>query len=91
MSLKNLRRQIDLLDSEILKLIAKRMAYCKQTRAFKQNIEDSVREEVMKKKWLSEAKKFGLSDDFALGLLEHLLIESKHLQKEPYPDPTQDK
>jgi chorismate mutase len=81
-TLSDLRNQIDALDHGILKMIAKRYECVMEVRERKDHIEDPNREEILRNRWKEEAKELGLSEEFALDLLERILAESKRLQSE---------
>jgi len=82
MNLKELRRQIDALDREILAKVTERLQLCRRTVMEKKHIEDADRESALKILWQSEARSLGLSESFALALLTQILTESKRIQRE---------
>ncbi|MFA7681655.1 MAG: chorismate mutase [Candidatus Peribacteraceae bacterium] len=81
MTLDSLRKRIDALDHEILAKMAERLALCKETVQWKEDVEDTDRESALRELWAKEAQSLGLSASFAMTLLEALLAESKRLQR----------
>jgi len=81
MELKELRAKIDRLDSEILKLLGKRMEYAVMTRRVKKSVDDPVRE----KEVLESARKHSkglIRPEFSEKLFGQIISESKALQHE---------
>lgn len=83
-TLHDIRRRIDILDSEILVLFARRMQECSEAAKFKGGFtEDPKREEELRAKWKREAEQLKLSPACALSVLDLVLLESKLHQRCP--------
>ena len=82
MTLSDIRQQIDALDAQILKLLAKRFECCEQVLQHKEQVLDENREAEVQALWKQQAEELGLSEEFALALLEKILTESKRIQSE---------
>ena len=79
MSLESIRAEIDRVDSEILKLLVKRMELSLLTVKFKQSIKDDKREREVLSNVISQAR-YPLTDEFIKKLYGIILEESKNLQ-----------
>lgn len=86
MDLPELRKAIDDADEIILRAIAARFAGIEQMKIVKAGkkmpVEDTKREEELKKKWKKRAKELGIREELALLILDFLISESKRLQSE---------
>ncbi len=82
MSLEPIRTKIDEIDTAFLALLSLRMEQSKKLKQLKagKNIEDKSREETLRRKWRLQAKALGLDEEFAITILEMILIESKRIQ-----------
>lgn len=83
MTLKSLRKQIDDLDRKLLKLIAARLALASKTLLFKKKISDREREKKLRRTWLFEGKRLGISRKISERILAALIEESKRHQRPP--------
>ncbi|MFH1784911.1 MAG: prephenate dehydratase [Candidatus Micrarchaeota archaeon] len=80
MELNELRKRIDLIDSEILKLLNKRMEFALRTKKLKQEVPDPVREtEIMKK---VKTQRGLIRPEFSEKVYSEILGESKLLQEQ---------
>lgn len=84
MDLESLRKQIDLLDENLLQLLKKRFSLTHQVGKLKKQrklpIEDAKREEEILSRLLSKAETFGLGGGFIKSLFKQILEESKKEQ-----------
>ncbi len=82
-TLASVRETIDSLDSELLKLVAKRMSIVKTLKPIKagRDVADPQRETILKTKWIDEGARQGLAPEFTAALLGLVLAESKRLQR----------
>jgi monofunctional chorismate mutase len=82
----DLRSQIDGIDAQIVRLLAKRMDLVKEVgelkKASDQPIVDENREEALRETLKSIAKEEGLSEEFVNHLYTHIFIESRRVQEE---------
>lgn len=85
-NLETLRKQIDALDAEMLKLLAKRFHIVKYVAASKLtgSKHDPEREKKMLALWLQQTKNTDLQPKFIEKLLKFVTDESKKLQSEIY-------
>lgn len=80
MELEELRKKIDRMDSEIVKLLNKRMEFALRTRKLKQQVTDKPREDEILKK---VKKQIGLlRPEFSEKLYKEIIDESKRLQEQ---------
>lgn len=83
--LQELRRLIDLIDKDILELIAKRMITAEEVAKYKKEREIEIFQPEREKEILEQkkilAKKLGISDKFAEKILLLLINESKRIQE----------
>jgi len=86
MELSDLRKAIDDADEIILRALAARfegIAQMKIVKAEKNiSVEDTKREDQLKKHWKKRAKELGIREELALVILDFLISESKRLQAE---------
>lgn len=86
MELSELRKAIDDADEIILRAIAARMEGVRQIAQVKQQrkmpIEDTKREDELKKRWKKRSTELGIAPELALLILDFLLTESKSIQSE---------
>lgn len=84
-NLKELRKEIDRIDSEILGLISKRFAVAGEIGNLKKSmgmeIYDPEREKEIAQKWKAEGKERGLDSKMLMPILESILSFSKHRQE----------
>lgn len=84
-SLKNLRKQFDAIDEEIISLMAQRMELSNEMGQLKQQenlpIQDSDREMELMKKLKKNARFKGVSESFIIQLYEMILKESRRIQE----------
>jgi prephenate dehydratase/chorismate mutase len=79
MDLNDIRKKIDTIDFEILKLLNSRMEYAIRTRKFKRGITDSKREsEVIE--YIRKHAQGLIEPEFCKGLFSQIILESKRLQ-----------
>lgn len=82
--LEPLREEIDGIDTEVVRLLARRMRVATEIKKIKLQSGtatfDPAREERLKARIADMASEQGLSPDFALGLYEQILVESKRIQ-----------
>lgn len=85
-SLEKLRKQIDELDLQMLKILAERFRVVKYVAASKMtgSKHDPKREIRMLKSWLKQAKDTDLEPEFIEELLRLITSESKKFQSEIY-------
>lgn len=83
MSLNEIRKNIDLKDSQILKLLHERMELALMARKFKTTIEDQSREADLFEK-IGAHSGILVSDEFSCQLYEMIINESKRLQNGNY-------
>ncbi len=81
MDLNDIRKKIDTIDFEILKLLNSRMEYALRTKKFKQGITDQKREaEVVE--YIQKHSQGLIEPEFCKGLFREIISESKRLQSE---------
>ena len=81
MDLKDIRKKIDMIDFEILKLLNSRMEYGLRTRVFKREITDQKREsEVIQ--YIEKHAQGLIEPDFCKRLFANIITEGKRLQSE---------
>lgn len=84
MDLKDLRNQIDKIDTQILKLLAKRAEVSIQIGMFKAKnnmpIFDLDRENIAKRERILKGKERGLTEEFVLNIFSEIMEYSKHIQ-----------
>jgi prephenate dehydratase/chorismate mutase/prephenate dehydratase len=79
-NLNEIRNEIDLTDSKILRLLSKRMGLALQTRKLKTRVQDSQRErEVLEK--IRTASTGLLDEEFTTKIFEEVIKHSRHLQQ----------
>ncbi len=81
MNLLKIRQDIDSLDCEILAALAARFDLCKSIVEYKEDTEDPNRESALQELWVKKAQSLGLSESFALEVLNLVLAESKSIQR----------
>jgi len=83
--LKELRREIDRIDSEILELISKRFEISREIGNLKNSnglkIYDPEREKEIAQKWKTEGKERGLDGEMLMPILDSILSFSKYKQE----------
>jgi len=87
MSLETLRKKIDLLDTELLRVLAQRLEISKEIAKFKKKhdlpIQNKEREEQLLKERTKIFKELGFSDEkFVRELFELILKKSREVQHE---------
>lgn len=82
MTLLHLRSQIDLLDQELLGLLAKRVALARETRALKTNARDAKREDDLRTQWRKGAEALGLDAKKTEAVLD-AVIDLSHSAQQP--------
>ena len=84
MSLDKLRDKIDEIDTAFLALLALRFEQSKKMKDAKKSmgmpVEDKEREDIIRRKWRRQAEVLGVNEEFAVTLLDLVLMESKRLQ-----------
>jgi prephenate dehydratase/chorismate mutase len=81
MDLKDIRKKIDTIDFEILKLLNSRMEYSLRTKKFKSGVTDQKREsEVIE--YIRKHSQGLIEPEFCKGLFAQVIAESKRLQQE---------
>lgn len=82
MSLSQIRSKIDEIDTAMLALIALRIEQSKTLKDIKRGlpVQDKGREELLRRKWKTQAAALGVNESLSLSILELLLLESKRLQ-----------
>ncbi|MFH0844100.1 MAG: prephenate dehydratase [Pseudomonadota bacterium] len=83
MSLKEVRKRIDLLDSKILKLLNDRMGLVLMTKKFKSRIEDRNREKELFDRIKRDSTRL-INADFIQRVYAEIVKESKDLQRKDY-------
>jgi len=85
-SLAELRKEIEVVSLEILRLCGERLKLARKIGEIKARkglpIEIPNAEEALRKKMLEACQTFGVDDDFTVRLLDLLLLESKRAQNE---------
>ncbi len=81
MNLLRIRQEIDAIDRSLLQLLRRRLLLVTQTTGYKKQVADNKREAELRALWVEEARQSGLSEDFALRLLDDILTESHRIQK----------
>lgn len=85
MKLRDVRKQIDLMDEKILQNMAERIRLVKILKVLKNHsglsIEDKSREEKVMKHFLQRGKKLGIAKTFIVALFKLIIRESKRIQK----------
>lgn len=80
MDLNQIRKRIDLIDSEIIALLGKRLEFSVRTRNLKTDIQSPQREAAVKEKICAES--FGLlGSDFTARIYEQIMAESRRIQE----------
>lgn len=81
MNLENIRKQIDIIDNKIIKLLSDRMELCLATKKFKKTLQDKNREtEILKK--IEQNSKGLLDIKFSMKIFKSIIEESKRIQSE---------
>lgn len=84
-TIESLRKEIELIDEEILLLISKRLEISKSIAEKKQNngmsFEDNGREIELEKLWIKKAQEFGIEKSDINKILIYILDMSKKEQK----------
>lgn len=84
--LEHLRAEIDAIDTEILRLLAKRQSVVTHVGEFKQKnriqVFDAAREEYLHQFHYQLSVKFNLSFDFIKALFEMIMAESRRTQQQ---------
>lgn len=81
MNLEEIRKQIDILDGQLMKLLTERMEQAILAKRFKKHIEDKDREgEILDK--ITESAQTLLDGDFLVSLYQRIIDESKVLQSQ---------
>lgn len=81
MNLEDIRKQIDILDGKLMKLLTDRMEQAILAKRFKKEIEDKNREQQILDK-IRESAETLLDGDFLVQLYQRIIQESKALQKQ---------
>lgn len=85
MNLEDLRREIDRLDSQLIRLISRRMKLAERIGLFKKNgkkeVRDKKREEEIIKNVKNRANKSGLNGKIAVKIWKILISQSRKIQK----------
>ncbi len=81
MNLLHIRQEIDAIDRSLLQLLRRRFLLVSQTTGYKKQVIDAKREAELRVLWSEEARQSGLSEEFALRLLDEVLTESHRIQK----------
>lgn len=81
MNLEDIRKQIDILDGKLMKLLTERMEQAILAKRFKKEIEDKSREQQILDKIRESAEPL-LDGDFLVQLYQRIIQESKSLQKQ---------
>jgi prephenate dehydratase/chorismate mutase len=85
MDIQDIRREIDRIDFEMVRLLKTRMEFALKTRKFKRDITDNSRETEVLQRVQGHARAMGLlSPDFASELFTRIIQESKTLQSHGY-------
>jgi prephenate dehydratase/chorismate mutase len=85
MDIRDLRREIDRIDFELVKLLKTRMEVALKTRKFKRDVMDASREEEVLRRVQAHANAMGLlSPEFTSDLFASIIQESKTLQTQGY-------
>ncbi|SRR5579875_364698 len=83
-SIEEIRKEIEELDDMILKLVSKRLMLAKEIGQLKSNLgfklRDHERELVLKRKWIENASKLGISNELAQELFELVIRYSLRVQ-----------
>lgn len=84
--MKDLRNQIDEIDTQLVHLLGKRMNLVREVAKFKKEsdlpIIDEKREKELRKHLRELAKKEGLDEEFVNHLYTHIFIESRRIQED---------
>jgi len=80
-NLEDIRKQIDILDGKLMKLLTERMEQAILAKRFKKEIEDKSREQQILDK-IRESAETLLDGDFLVQLYQRIIQESKSLQKQ---------
>ncbi len=84
--IESLRKKIDRVDRQLLKLLTRRQALAKQIARHKKRsglpLADRGREKLLLQKLKRQAKKAGLSPSFIARLFREILQESRQAQRE---------
>ena len=81
MNLEDIRKQIDILDGKLIKLLTERMEQAVLAKRFKKKIEDKNREQEILNK-IKESAQTLIDGDFLLSLYQRIIEESKTLQNQ---------
>jgi prephenate dehydratase/chorismate mutase/prephenate dehydratase len=81
MELEELRRKIDIIDAEILKLLNRRMEFAVRTKNMKPDVDDKAREEEVLGLVANRSKGL-VKPEFSQKLFREIMSESKTLQKQ---------
>lgn len=82
MSIESIRTKIDEIDTALVALLALRNEQSLAIKAFKNGVvQDTDREEKLRKKWETQARALGINPHTALKILDLLLEESRRVQQ----------
>lgn len=80
MSLDTIRRKIDEVDAEILRLLHRRMELAVESRKYKFEVEDTFREDQVISKVTELSKTYNLDIEFIKRIYQEIFSESKKRQ-----------
>ncbi len=80
MTLPDIRRLIDAIDVQLLTLLAERLALARKARSFKTQIEDSGREEELRRNWRKIGTELGLESAVIDKILADIISASRSVQ-----------
>lgn len=83
--LKELRKEIDRIDEELILILSERLRIVDKVKHYKEihgvKVEDKDRERLMKKNRLKWCSEYGVDPKFALKVFDDIITESKRVQK----------
>ena len=84
--INKLRNEIELIDSEILKLISRRITAVKKLKIEKVNsgllVKDNLREKILLIRWRKKGKQAKLRNGYVIKLFRLVISESRRIQNE---------
>jgi len=82
-NLKRIRKKIDRIDRRILRELNQRFKLARKTRAYKTRVSDPERERMILEQIKKQVTRYSeIRKEFALGLFDFILSESRRIQKE---------
>lgn len=82
MSLQEIRKEIDIIDNQIVQLLSARLKLAMKSKAYKKKIEDKAREEDILAKLEKMAEEYGLDFNYLMKVYKIIFTEGKRRQNQ---------